>query len=122
MLTSAHLFFQYDGARTLPKPLEIKDGHLYLNRNGQNQYNCRFELDMKSVSIFGGYDEVFPSVNGGDFAVVVVKMAYNKIEPQANFEELITHSYDDIKDHNLQVAGYPTRVLGNPERYFVFSD
>jgi hypothetical protein len=76
MLTSAHLFLQYDNA-TPPKLYTIKAGRAYLNRK-DNQYNARFEFDMKTVNIFADYDESYPSLNGGDFAVVVVKREYSK--------------------------------------------
>ena len=124
MLTSAHLFLQYDNVEPKPNLLQFKAGHFFLNRNGQNKYNCRFELDMKTVNIFGQYDESFPSVNGGDFAAVEVKLVYSKKEkePQANFDQLKAHTFEDLKGQKLQVAGYPKVVLANVERYFLFQD
>ena len=83
---------------------------------------------MTTVNIFGEYDESFPSLNGGDFAVVVVKKVYHKavegvkVELASQFEEIKAHSFADVKGNKIEVAGYPVEVCDKTEKNYLFHD
>lgn len=97
---------------------------MYLNRHGKTQYTSRLELDVNTVHIYENYDESFPALNGGDFAVVIAKIAYNKQDhpKPSDFEVLSATTFTDVQGQDVVVAGYPEEVCGKPERYYLFSD
>ena len=67
MLTSCNLLKRQDEA-------DIEKGHFMLNRNGADQYLRRFKILSDTVKEYVNYDKTFPADNGGDFALVNVRL------------------------------------------------